>query len=79
MARTVEEQENSDIVIALNRKHPATRTEFVIDALESAGKRGLFVNALLRGWNEYREKIDKPKSNYAAFRKLIFSMKKRGI
>ena len=72
------EQENSDIVITLNRKHPSTRTEFVIDVLESVGTRGLFVNALLRGWNDYRDKIGKPRSNYAAFRKLIFSMKKKG-
>jgi hypothetical protein len=73
------EQENPDIVITLNRKHPSTRTEFVIDVLESAGTRGLFVNALLRGWNEYRDKIGKPRSNYAAFRKLVLSMKKKNI
>lgn len=36
-ARIGGEQENPDIVITLNRKHPSTRTEFVIDVLESAG------------------------------------------
>ncbi len=77
--RIGEEQENPDIVITLNRKHPSTRTEFVIDVLESAGAAGLFVNALLRGWNDYREKTGKPKSNYAAFRKLVFSMKQKRI
>ena len=77
--RIGKEQENSDIVITLSRKRPATRVEFVVDALESAGARGLFVNQILRAWNEYRDKIGKPRSNYAAFRKLIFSMKQKGI
>jgi hypothetical protein len=77
--RIGEKQENPDIVITLNRKHPSTRSEFVIDVLESAGASGLFVNALLRGWNDYREKTGKPKSNYAAFRKLVFSMKQKRI
>jgi len=67
------------IVIRLNREHPATREEFVINALRSAGEEGSFVNELLRAWNEYRDKINKPRSNYAAFRKLVWNMKQKGI
>lgn len=77
--RIGEDQKSSKIVITLNRAQPLTREMFVIDALKSAGDAGLFVNALLRGWNAYREKIGKPRSNYAAFRKLVWSMKKREI
>ena len=50
-ARIDDDQKNPDIVITLNRKRPVTRAEFVIDALESVGAPGLYVNALLRGWN----------------------------
>jgi hypothetical protein len=78
-ARIDEEQENSEIIIRLNRKRPFTRREFVIYTLESAGKRGLFVNELLRGWNNYRDELGKPRSNYATFRKLVWGMKKDGI
>ena len=67
------------IVIRLNREYPATREEFVINALAAIGKRGLFVNALLRKWNEYRAAINKPPSNYAAFRKAVWDMKQKGI
>jgi hypothetical protein len=68
-----------EIVITLNKKPSSTRQEFVIDALEAAGSEGLFVNELLRGWNEYRDKIGKSRSNYAAFRKFVWGMKKKGI
>ena len=71
--------EKQEIVITLNKKPSSTRQEFVIDALEAAGSEGLFVNELLRGWNEYRDKIGKPRSNYPAFRKLVWGMKKKGI
>jgi hypothetical protein len=71
--------DSPDIVITLNRKNHLTRELFVIDALESAGKQGLFVNALLRGWNDYRDKIGKPRSNYGTFRKLVWGMKKKGV
>jgi hypothetical protein len=71
--------ESPEIVITLNRGHPATREEFVIDVLESAGEEGSFVNELLRGWNDYRDKLGKPRSNYAAFRKLIWNMKQKGV
>ena len=71
--------ENPEIVITLNRKPASTRQDFVIDALQAAGSEGLFVNALLRGWNSYRDKIGKSRSNYATFRKLVWSMKKKGI
>jgi len=78
-ARFNEDLGSPEIVITLNRECPATREVFVIDALESAGEEGVYINELLRGWNEYRDKINKPRSNYAAFRKLIWSMKKKGI
>ncbi len=71
--------ESPEIVITLNRKHPSTRKNFVIDALLAAGSEGVFVNELLRGWNDYRDKIGKSRSNYAAFRKLVWDMKKKGI
>ena len=67
------------IVITLNKGNPLTREEFVRYALESAGEEGSFVNELLRAWNEYRDKINKPRSNYAAFRKLVWNMKQKGI
>jgi len=67
------------IVITLNRGNPRTREEFVIDALTAIGERGLFVNALLRKWNEYRAGINKPPSNYSSFRKMIWNMKKKGL
>jgi len=67
------------IVIRLNRENPYTREEFVIYALESAGEEGSFVNELLRGWNDYRDKLNKPRSNYAAFRKLIWNMARKGV
>jgi hypothetical protein len=71
--------EKTEIVITLNKKPSSTRQDFVIDALEAAGSDGLFVNALLRGWNSFRDKIGKSRSNYATFRNLVWSMKKKGI
>ena len=73
------DEENPEIVITLNREHPSTREEFVIDVLESAGEEGVYINELLRGWNAYRVALHKTPSNYAAFRKLIWNMKQKGI
>ena len=67
------------IVITLNKGNHLTREEYVINALAAIGERGLFVNALLRGWNEYRAAINKPPSNYSSFRKMIWNMKKKGL
>lgn len=67
------------IVITLNKGNPLTREEFVRYALESAGEEGSFVNELLRAWNEYRDKLNKPRSNYAVFRKLIWNMRRKKI
>jgi hypothetical protein len=78
-ARFDKDLESSEIVITLNGGHTYTREDFVIDALKSSGEEGVYINELLRAWNEYRDKINKPRSNYAAFRKLVWSMKKKKI
>ena len=67
------------IVITLNKGNSLTREEFVRYALESAGEEGSFANELLRAWNEYRDKLKKSRSNYAAFRKVVWGMKKKKI
>ena len=68
-----------DITINLSRSEPFTREEFVIHALRIVGEEGLFVNALLRGWNEYRTALGKSPSSYSSFRKVIWNMKQKGI
>lgn len=78
-ARVGKDEKSAKIMITLNGAHTYTREDFVIDVLESAGEEGVYINELLRGWNEYRDKINKPRSNYAAFRKLIWKMKKKKI
>lgn len=71
--------ESPNIVITLNRSNPVTRELFVINALTIADEEGLYVNEILRLWNAYRLTIGKPPSNYAAFRKLVWNMKHKGI
>jgi hypothetical protein len=78
-ARIDEDLESPDILIALKGGHTYTREDFVISALESAGEEGVYINELLRGWNAYRVTLHKNPSNYAAFRKLIWNMKQKGI
>lgn len=68
-----------DITINLSRTDPFTREEFVIRILRRIGENGLFVNALLRAWNEYRAALGKSPSSYSSFRKLIWNMKQKEI
>lgn len=78
-ARVGKDEKNAKIMISLNGGHTYTREDFVISALESAGEEGVYINELLRGWNAYRVALRKTPSNYAAFRKLIWNMKQKGI
>jgi hypothetical protein len=65
-----------EIVITVTGTRPLTRQEFVIGFLRRRGKDGAYVNEMYRVWNQIRVAIQKPRSPYGSFRKLIWNMKK---
>jgi len=65
-----------ETVITVTGTRPLTRREFVIGYLRRRGKNGAFVNEMYKAWNQMRVAIQKPRSPYPSFRKLIWEMKK---
>ena len=47
--RVGKDEKSAKIMITLNGAHTYTREDFVINALESAGEEGVYINELLRG------------------------------
>jgi hypothetical protein len=70
---------SGETVIVVNGTRPLTRREFVVGYLRKKGKNGAFVNEMYKAWNQMRVAIQKPRSPYPSFRKLIWSMKKEKI
>jgi len=70
---------SGETVVVVNGTRPLTRREFVIGYLRKKGKNGAFVNEIYKAWNQMRVAIQKPRSPYPSFRKLIWDMKKEEI
>jgi len=69
----------NETVITVTGTRGLTQREFVTGFLRQRGKNGAFVNELCHGWNQMRAAINKPRSTYPSFRKLIWNMKKEKI
>jgi hypothetical protein len=69
----------NETVITVTGTRGLTQREFVIGYLTKVGRSGAYVNELYNSWNQMRAAINKPRSTYPSFRKLIWNMKKEKI
>jgi len=69
----------NETVITVSGTRAPTQREFVIGYLKSKGRFGGYVNEMYNSWNQVRAALNKPRSTYPSFRKLIWNMKKEKI
>ncbi len=69
----------TETIITVNGTRPLFQREFVIGYLTKVGRNGAYVNEMYRAWNQMRDAINKSRSTYASFRKLILNMKKEDM
>ena len=65
-----------ETVITVTGTRPLTRREFVIGYLVGEEATGFSSTQMYKAWNQMRVAIQKPRSPYPSFRKLIWEMKK---
>jgi hypothetical protein len=69
----------SETIVTIAGTRAPTQKEFVTGFLRQRGKDGAFVNEMYNVWNMLRASLNKPRSTYPSFRKLIWNMKKENI
>ena len=69
----------NETVITVTGTRSLTQREFVTGFLKNKGRNGAYVNELYNSWNQMRAAVNKPRSTYPSFRKLIWNMKKEKI